>query len=81
LLDAIAETSRIGPTGARLFCREVQEVWPEVSPFFDERSLDRAAKLDLPTARRRADAPPARLTTPRSRSGVRELDGSGYRAA
>ena len=77
LLDAIAETPRIGPTGARIFCREVQDVWPEVSPFFDDRALDRAAKLNLPTdaARLAALAPSgqvARLASALARADLAE---------
>ena len=49
LAEAIAETPRIGPVGAQIFVREVQDVWPEVSPFFDDRALNRAEKLGLPT--------------------------------
>ena len=48
LVEAIAETPRIGPVGARIFAREVQDVWPQVAPFFDDRALDRAAELGLP---------------------------------
>jgi hypothetical protein len=48
LLEAIAETPRIGPVGARIFVREVQDVWPEVAPFFDDRALARAGELGLP---------------------------------
>ena len=48
LLSAIAEVPRIGPTGARIFAREVQGVWPEVSPFFDDRALATAKHLGLP---------------------------------
>lgn len=48
LVDAIAKTPRIGPTGARIFCREVQAVWPQVRPFFDSRALDKAEDLGLP---------------------------------
>lgn len=40
---------RIGPTGAGIFCREVQDVWPEVRPFFDDRALRTAGRLKLPT--------------------------------
>ncbi len=46
---AIAETPRIGPVGARIFCREVQDLWPEVAPYFDDRSLRAADDLGLPT--------------------------------
>jgi hypothetical protein len=38
LLRAVAQTPRIGPVGARIFCREVQDVWSEVA-----RSLSRRA--------------------------------------
>ena len=56
LLEAIAETPRIGPVGARIFVREMQDVWPEVAPFFDDRALDRAEKLGLPTDPRKLAA-------------------------
>jgi endonuclease III len=48
LAATIASFPRIGPTGARIFCREVQDVWPEVGPFFDDRSLQAAEQLGLP---------------------------------
>lgn len=48
LVAGIAATPRIGPTGARIFCREVQDVWPEVAPFFDDRALTHAERLGLP---------------------------------
>lgn len=49
LAEVIASFPRIGPTGAKIFCREVQDVWPEVSPFFDDRALKAADRLGLPT--------------------------------
>ena len=49
LVKVIASFPRIGPTGARIFCREVQDVWPEVRPFFDDRALKAADRLGLPT--------------------------------
>lgn len=39
---------RIGETGAHIFCREVQVVWPELRPYFDRRALDTASDLGLP---------------------------------
>lgn len=49
----------IGPTGADIFCREVQAVWPEVAPFFDRRALAGAQAQGLPTdAARLADLAP-----------------------
>ncbi|MDT9686996.1 endonuclease [Streptomyces sp. P9(2023)] len=48
LRELLQEVPRIGPVGADIFCREAQEVWPELRPFFDERSLATAADLGLP---------------------------------
>ncbi|MBO1756664.1 endonuclease [Allobranchiibius sp. CTAmp26] len=47
--ERIAQFPRIGPTGAAIFCREVQQVWPSVRPFFDQRARDGARDADLPT--------------------------------
>jgi hypothetical protein len=47
LREAIAGFPRIGPTGADIFVREVQDLWP-VGPFFDQRALKGARALDLP---------------------------------
>ncbi|HEU4513029.1 MAG TPA: endonuclease, partial [Nocardioidaceae bacterium] len=49
LAKTIESFPRIGPTGARIFCREVQDVWPEVRPYFDDRALKAARRLGLPT--------------------------------
>jgi endonuclease III len=46
----LTEFPGIGPTGADIFLREVQAVWPEVAPYFDRRALAGAAKLSLPTS-------------------------------
>ncbi|MEU6880204.1 endonuclease [Streptomyces sp. NPDC046712] len=48
LRGLLQEVPRIGPVGADIFCREVQAVWPELRPFFDERSRSAAADLGLP---------------------------------
>jgi hypothetical protein len=48
LIEAVAGSPRIGAVGARIFCREVQDVWPEVAPFFDDRALAAADRLGLP---------------------------------
>lgn len=45
----IQEFDGIGPTGADIFLREVQDVWPWVRPYFDEKSVGEAKKLGLPT--------------------------------
>lgn len=44
----LREVPRIGPTGADIFCREAQAVWPELRPFVDARTADTAADLGLP---------------------------------
>jgi hypothetical protein len=49
LRGLLTEFPRIGPTGAEIFCREAQEVWPWLRPFFDRRALSGAAEVGLPT--------------------------------
>jgi hypothetical protein len=44
----------IGPSGAAIFCREVQGVWTELRPYVDRVAADGAAELGLPKS-------PARL--------------------
>jgi len=41
----------IGPTGANIFCREVQVVWSELYPFADDKTLSEARRLGLPEDR------------------------------
>lgn len=48
MLKRLQEFPGIGPTGAAIFAREVQAVWPEMAPFFDKKALDGARKLGLP---------------------------------
>jgi hypothetical protein len=45
----LEEVAGIGPTGASIFLREVQAVWPWVAPYFDDRAVAGAKKLDLPS--------------------------------
>ncbi|MEU1475386.1 endonuclease [Streptomyces sp. NPDC005760] len=44
----LQEFPGIGPAGADIFLREVQGVWPEVSPYLDRRTLAGAERLGLP---------------------------------
>lgn len=44
----LQEHPRIGPVGADIFCREAQDVWPELRPAFDARALGEAERLGLP---------------------------------
>ncbi|WP_231644912.1 endonuclease [Sciscionella sediminilitoris] len=46
--ERLTELPRIGPTGANIFCREVQGIWPELRPCFDQKALQGAKALGLP---------------------------------
>ncbi|MFE6766934.1 endonuclease [Streptomyces sp. NPDC057689] len=48
LRDLLTEFPRIGPTGADIFSREAQRLWPELRPAFDKRAQDAAEELGLP---------------------------------
>lgn len=41
----------IGPAGASVFLREVQEVWPSVAPYADSRMAEGARRAGLPADR------------------------------
>jgi hypothetical protein len=44
----VQEVKGIGPTGAAVFLREVQHVWPWVRPCLDERACAGARRIGLP---------------------------------
>ncbi|TDB74945.1 hypothetical protein [Micromonospora sp. KC723] len=44
----LTEFPGIGPTGADIFLREAQAVWPDVRPYADRRTLAGAKRLGLP---------------------------------
>jgi hypothetical protein len=44
----LQEFPGIGPSGADIFLREVQSVWPEVAPYLDRKTLSGAERLGLP---------------------------------
>ncbi|MFI7024765.1 hypothetical protein ACIBMZ_18815 [Micromonospora sp. NPDC049900] len=46
----LTEFPGIGPTGADIFLREVQSVWPELRPYADRRAVAGAKRLGLPAA-------------------------------
>ena len=48
--DLLQEFKGIGPTGADIFLREVQGVWPEVAPYVDSRVREGASLVHLPTS-------------------------------
>jgi endonuclease III len=40
----------VGPSGADIFLREAQAVWPEAAPYVDSKALQGAERVGLPTA-------------------------------
>ncbi|HZA09966.1 endonuclease [Mycobacterium sp.] len=44
----LKEFNGIGDTGADIFLREVQDVWPWARPYFDDRTVKAARRLGLP---------------------------------
>ncbi|MFZ3597971.1 endonuclease [Streptomyces sp. BH104] len=63
----LRETPGLGPTGASIFLREVQDIWPEYAPFLDAKTLQGAERLGLPKdpttlTRLAGDAPRAELS-------------------
>lgn len=46
--ELLMEFKGIGPTGADIFLREVQAVWPSISPYVDAKVTRGAELLDLP---------------------------------
>jgi endonuclease III len=49
--DLLTGFPGIGPAGASIFLREVQEVWPSVAPYADARVLAGAGRVGLPADR------------------------------
>jgi endonuclease III len=46
----LTEFKGIGRTGADIFLREVQAVWPDIAPYVDARVHDGAKKLGVPSS-------------------------------
>ena len=51
----VQEVKGIGPTGAAVFLREVQGVWPWVRPYLDDRARSGAIRVGLPDDGRLAE--------------------------
>lgn len=49
LSERLREFKRLGPVGVDIFCREAQHVWPDLRPYFDQKALQGAGRLGLPT--------------------------------
>jgi len=50
LRGLLTEFPGIGPTGADIFLREVQAVWPDVRPYVDRRVTAGARRVHLPSS-------------------------------
>jgi endonuclease III len=48
--EALQQIPGIGPTGAHIYLREAQAVWPWLRPYVDEKVRDAARGLDLPSS-------------------------------
>ena len=48
IADLLTQFPGIGPAGASIFLREVQETWPSVCPYVDTRMLEGARRVGLP---------------------------------
>ncbi|AOS60976.1 endonuclease [Actinoalloteichus hymeniacidonis] len=46
--ELLREFPRLGPVGADVFCREAQQVWPDLQPYFDDKTLAGAKRVGLP---------------------------------
>lgn len=46
--DLLQEFPGIGPTGADIFCREAQAIWPWLRPYIDDQVKRGAERLGLP---------------------------------
>jgi len=77
----------IGPTGASIFLREVQEVWPAVAPYADARVTSGAHRVRLPADRASlegllsASGQPARLAAALVRVSLSQRAASEVTAA
>ena len=47
----LTEFPGVGPTGASIFLREVQDVWPAVAPYVDAKMISGARRVGLPDDR------------------------------
>jgi endonuclease III len=46
--SALTEFAGVGPTGASIFLREVQDTWPTVAPYVDAKVISGARRVRLP---------------------------------
>ena len=51
IASLLTELPRLGPAGASIFLREVQDVWPAVAPYVDGKMIIGARRVRLPVSR------------------------------
>jgi endonuclease III len=51
ITSSLIQFPGIGPTGASVFLREVQQVWPSVAPYVDMAMMSGARRVGLPSSR------------------------------
>lgn len=64
----------MGPTGAAIFCHEVQGVWTDLAPYLDDKVVQGAERVGLPKT-------PSRLASYVSRDELPRLAAACVRAA
>ncbi|WP_255953796.1 endonuclease [Streptomyces odontomachi] len=74
----------LGPTGADIFLREVQAIWPEVAPYLDPKVVQGARRLGLPEdeaalSRLAEDKGPAAFAAALVRAALDKKMAEGYR--
>ncbi|MEW2164876.1 endonuclease [Streptomyces sp. NPDC007084] len=67
---ALQDIPGIGPTGADIFLRAVQGVWPEFAPYVDGKAQDGARRLGLPVTPRRLGGLVSARDMPRLADGL-----------
>ncbi|MFF4041199.1 endonuclease [Streptomyces sp. NPDC001816] len=67
---ALLDVPGIGPTGADIFLRDVQGVWPEFAPYSDRKALDGARRLGLPASPEKLSGLVAGREMPRLADGL-----------
>lgn len=72
--ESLQEVPGLGPSGAAIFCREVQGVWTDLTPYFDDKVLQGAERVGLPTT-------PSRLASYAGPSELPRLAAACVRAA
>jgi endonuclease III len=87
IASLLTEFPGIGPTGASIFLREVQEVWPTVAPYVDGAVTSGARRVGLPASRQpladllSGSGQPARLTAALVRVSLSQRAASEVTAA